>query len=101
MRMHRSQHHWADVRQIKPQCELPSEHAAMLAVATPRHDLHTTQSVALGSAQERSQCMKRLLCRHAMQVEFSRTGELPAAEPLPTGGIDPRRLSADTQRRRL
>src|SRR5947209_20043361 len=99
--MHCGQHHRAEIRQIKPQCELSAQHAAMLAVASPSNNLHTTHAVAMSCAQERPQCVKRLLRRHAMQIEFSRAGELPATEPLPTGGIDTRWLSADTQKRRL
>jgi hypothetical protein len=90
----------ADVRQIKPQRELSPEHTAMLAITTSGYDLHTTQSVALGCAQERSQGKKRLLCRQAMQIEFARTGEVPAAKLLPAGAIDAWRLSANAQRRR-
>src|SRR5690349_10824259 len=69
----------------------------MPSVATPRYDLHTTHAVALGCAQEKAQRMKCLLCSQAMQIEFSRAGNLAASEPLPAGSIHTRRLSADTQ----
>jgi hypothetical protein len=41
-----------------------------------------------------------MLRRHAMQIELSCAAQLAAVKSLPGGGIDPRWLAANTDRRR-
>jgi hypothetical protein len=98
--MRRRQNHWPDFRQVEPKRQLSTQHTATVGTAAARHDLHAAQSVGMGSSQKRAQRVKRMLRRHAMQIELSCAAQLAAVKSLPGGGIDPRRLAANTDRRR-
>ena len=96
MRMRRGQHHRADLRQVEPDRQLSHQHAT--AVRMPRPvtiSTHRNRS-AWAARRNASQRVKRVLRRHAVQIELSGTAQLAAVKSLPGRTIEPRRLTANS-----